>query len=298
MIHLPVALQNFITLFLSIIIESLPFVVLGVLVSVLVALFVSEDFILKYVPKNRYASHILLALVGILIPVCQCGNIPVARRLIMKGFSPSAAMTFLLAAPIVNPITIVTTYVAFSTQPAIVVIRIVVAFLLAVITGIVLSYGKNQKNYVTKAFIAECENDHPQKRLLAYAFEIFQSEFMLIMKMLCIGAAIAAATHEFFPQSVLLSVGMSSLLSIIAMMILGFILSICSTVDAFFAISYLTSFTPGSLVAFLIFAPLVDIKMIALMRTTFKTTIIVKISLFVALVSIIVGYSYNLFFGV
>jgi uncharacterized protein len=295
MVQLPVALQNFITLFLGIIIESLPFVVLGVIVSVLVALFVSEDFILKYLPKNRYASHIVFALAGIFIPVCQCGNIPVARRLVMKGFSPSAAMTFLLAAPIVNPITLLTTYVAFSTQPSVVVIRLTVAFLFAVVTGIVLSYGKDQNNYLTKEFIAECENEHPHRRSFASAFDIFQSEFMLIMKMLCLGAAIAAATHEFLPQSILLSVGQESLLSIISMMALGFILSICSTVDAFFAVSYITNFTLGSLVAFLIFAPLVDIKMITLMKTTFKTSLIIKISIAVALISIIAGYSYNLF---
>jgi uncharacterized membrane protein YraQ (UPF0718 family) len=113
MIQLPAALQNFITLFLGIVIESLPFVVLGVIVSVLVALFVSEDVILKLLPKNRYASHIFFALVGIFIPVCQCGNIPVARRFVMKGLSSSQAITFLLAAPVVNPITILTTYFAF-----------------------------------------------------------------------------------------------------------------------------------------------------------------------------------------
>src|SRR5579872_3964957 len=125
MIQLPVVLQNFITLFLAIVIESLPFVVLGVIVSVLVALFISEDFILKILPKNRFASHICFALIGIFIPVCQCGNIPAARRFVMKGFSPSQAMTFLLASPVVNPITFLTTYFAFSTHPSVAIVRVV-----------------------------------------------------------------------------------------------------------------------------------------------------------------------------
>ena len=298
MIQLPANFQNFITLFLGIIIESLPFVVFGVIISVLVALFVSEDFILKILPKNRFASHISFGLIGIFIPVCQCGNIPVARRLVMKGFPTSSAMTFLLAAPIVNPITFVTTYFAFSTHPSVLIIRTAVAFLVPIVIGIVMSYRKDQNSYLTKEFAVVCENEHTHKRSLPYAFDIFQYEFILIMKMLCIGAAIAAATREFLPQSFLLSVGQNSLLSILSMMILGFILSICSTVDAFFALSYISNFTLGSLVAFLIFAPLVDIKMIALMRTTFKTNIIIKISLVIAVVSIVVGLVYNGFIGI
>jgi uncharacterized membrane protein YraQ (UPF0718 family) len=296
--QLPAVLQNFITLFLSIIIESLPFVVLGVIVSVLVALFVSEDVILKLLPKNRFASHGFFALIGIFLPVCQCGNIPVARRLVMKGFSSSQAMTFLLAAPIVNPITFLTTYFAFSTNPSVVIIRLVVAFLIATVVGISMSYKRDQNSYLTKEFKTICENEHQYQRSLSYAFTIFQSEFMLIMKMLCIGAIIAAATREFLPQSFFLSVGQSSLLSIFSLLVLGFILSICSTVDAFFALSYVTNFTLGSIVAFLIFAPLVDIEMIALMRTTFTTRVIVVVSLAIAIVSIIVGYSYNLFTGI
>jgi len=293
MIQLPALLQNFITLFLGIIIESLPFVIFGVLISVIVALFVSEDIILRFIPKNRFASHVFFGLIGIFIPVCQCGNIPVARRLVMKGFSPSQAMTFLLAAPIVNPITFLTTWFAFSTHPSIAIIRTTAAFIIAIGIGIVMSYKKDQNRYITKDFAAICENDHSHARSLAYAFELFQSEFMLIMKMLCIGAVIAAATHEFLPQSFFLSVGQDALLSIISMMLLGFVLSICSTIDAFFALSYITNFTLGSLVAFLIFAPLVDIKMIALMRTTFKTNIIIKISFAVAVMSIAVGLVYN-----
>src|ERR1700689_2923562 len=147
MVQLPAVFQNFITLFLGIIIESLPFVVLGVIVSVLVALFVSEDIILKFLPKNRFASHAFFALIGIFIPVCQCGNIPVARRFVMKGFTSSQAITFLLAAPIVNPITFLTTYFAFSTNLSVVIIRLTAAFLIATVIGISMSYKKDQNGY-------------------------------------------------------------------------------------------------------------------------------------------------------
>src|SRR5882757_515355 len=91
------------TLFLGLVVEAFPFIVLGVVVSTLIALFVKDEWIKKYVPKNRFLSHPLVALLGILLPVCQCGNVPVARRLLAKGFPVSQAITFMLAAPIVNP---------------------------------------------------------------------------------------------------------------------------------------------------------------------------------------------------
>jgi uncharacterized protein len=294
MIQIPVDLQNFITFFLSIIIESLPFVILGVIVSVLVALFISEDMLLKFLPKNRFGSHIFFALIGILIPVCQCGNVPVARRFIMKGFSPSQAMTFLLASPIVNPLTFFTTYFAFSTIHSFAFLRILFGFIIAVSIGIFLSYKKDQNTYLTQEFVAFCEKQHTMKKSLASAYEIFQSEFLIIMKMLSLGAFIAAAIHEFLPQTVLLSVGQNPLLSLFAMMVIGFVFSICSTVDAFFALSYLSTFTVGSLLTFLIFAPVINIKMIALMRTTFRINLVIKLSLVIALVTLVIGFVYNL----
>ncbi len=288
-------IQDFVTLFLSIIVESLPYVTIGVLISVLIALFVPENFLLKMLPKNRYISHIILSLVGIVIPVCQCGNIPVARRLIFQGLSPSQAITFLLAAPLLNPITFFTTYQAFSLTPQLAFIRVLSGFFIANIIGIFLSYQKDQNNLLTKSFYMDVCNIHTTKRSFYNSLEIFQSEFIYIAKLLCIGAAIAALIQTFIPKETLLAIGHNVMLSFFIMLLLGFIISICSTVDAFFALSYINGFTLGSILSFLIFGPLVDIKMIILMRSMYKNKVILSISLFIALVSVCIGLLVNQF---
>src|SRR5438045_2004712 len=153
------SLQDFITIFLSIVIESLLFVVIGIFVSIFVALYIPESTILKLLPKNRYISHLLLSFLGMLAPVCQCGNVPVVRRMIMKGMSVSQSMTFLLAAPIVNPLTLATTWEAFRYNHSIAIIRLLGGFLIAYCVGIFLSFNKNQNNLLTQSFIDECKID-------------------------------------------------------------------------------------------------------------------------------------------
>lgn len=98
--------SDFLTIFIGIVVEAFPFVILGVLVSVIFGVFVKDDVIYKYLPKNRILSHMMLSLSGIFMPVCECGNVPVVRRFLQKGLGVSHAVTFLLAAPTLNPITL------------------------------------------------------------------------------------------------------------------------------------------------------------------------------------------------
>jgi len=287
-------LQNFITLFLSIVVESLPFVIVGILVSTLVALFVSEDRLVKLVPQNKFLSHVIISFLGILAPVCQCGNVPVARRLMLKGLSVSQATTFLLAAPIVNPLTVLTTWEAFKTNHSVAIIRLLAGVVIANGIGRYLSWQKNQERYLTKKFNDEvCNVTHTQKLKISYALELFQSEFIIIMRLLCLGAIFAAATQVFIPRTILLSFGQNPYLSIIAMLALGFIISLCSTVDAFFALSYVTTFTLGSLLTFLIFGPLVDIKMLFMMKSIFTTRFLIWVTIVIAVISIFIGVIFN-----
>jgi len=287
--------QDFITLFLSIVLEALPFVVLGTIVSVIIALFIPQQKVLNLLPKNRFLSHIALSLFGMFLPVCECGNVPVARRLLKNGFSVSHAMTFLLAAPIVNPITFITTWQAFSPDHSIAFIRIGAGFIIVNFIGIVLSLKKDQHAYLTKRFEEEVsthtEDHHASK--FAKGLDIFQSEFILIMKMLCFGALIAATTQSFVPRDAILSLGQNNFLSVIAMMLLAFIISICSTVDAFVALSYVSTFTIGSILSFLIFGPMIDIKMLAMMKTMFTTRLLITVTALVALLSFCVGVLVN-----
>jgi uncharacterized membrane protein YraQ (UPF0718 family) len=114
-----------------------------------------------------------------------------------------------------------------------------------------------------------------------------------MLKMLCLGAVIAGLTQVFVPRDVLTSVGGDPFLSILAMTGLAFVISICANVDAFFALAYSNTFTAGSIVAFLVFGPMIDIKMLALMRTTYKTRLLVVMTLVVTLSSVLIGLLVN-----
>lgn len=292
-------LQEFITLFLSVVVEAFPFVILGVIISVLVALFVSEKFFHRIIPKNRFLSHIVISLLGFLMPVCECGNVPVARRLISKKFSVSHAVTFLLAAPILNPITIWSTYEAFGSDISIVLIRIGAAFFVANFIGILISFKRDQNSLLTEKFYKEVceiqEHEGHNHSKIQEGLEIFRNEFLEVMKLLVLGAAFAAISQVFIPREIIASIGQSPFLSIIAMILFAFIISICSNVDAFVALPYASTFTLGSIVSFLVFGPMIDMKILTMLRSSFKLKLLIFITVFVTLFSILIGLIVNYF---
>ena len=125
---LPTVLQDLLTLAYSVIIESLPFVVLGIALSILVQVWIPDRWIARALPKNTFLRRLAISFLGVLLPVCECGNLPFARGLIARGFSVSESLTFLLAAPIINPITILTTYQAFGLNNGVLVARLAGGF--------------------------------------------------------------------------------------------------------------------------------------------------------------------------
>jgi uncharacterized membrane protein YraQ (UPF0718 family) len=295
---MPLQLNDFTIFFFSIIVEAFPFVLLGVLVSVFVGIFVDENWLYKILPKSKLLRHILIALLGIFMPVCECGNVPVARRLVSKGFRVSEAVTFLLAAPILNPITFISTIEAFKTEPSIAYVRMLAGFLIAVSIGLLTSLNKNEKELMTDGFVESCDHDHDQHEhssKITEALEIFKTEFIAVTRMLVIGAFIAALSQTFIPRELIVSIGTNPFLSVIAMVILAFVISICSNVDAFFALSYANTFTSGALVAFLVFGPMIDIKILTMLKGTFKANFLLRLTILVTLLSILTGLLYNLF---
>lgn len=292
-------IQEFITLFLSVVVEAFPFVILGTTISVLVALFVSESFFHRIIPKNRFLSHIFISFFGFLMPVCECGNVPVARRLITKNFTVSQAVTFLLAAPILNPITLWSTYEAFRPDISIVLIRIGAAFFVANFIGILISFKKNQNSLLTDKFYREVcdirEHHHHEHSKFSEGIEIFRNEFVEIMKLLILGAAFAALSQVFIPREIIASIGQSPLLSIIAMILFAFIISICSNVDAFVVLPYASTFTLGSIVSFLVFGPMIDMKILTMLKSSFKLKLLLFITIFVTLFSVLIGLMVNYF---
>ena len=135
--------NDFVLIYTGVIIGALPFVTLGTLISVIVSHYIKSTSILKYKSKNNILSHIQSAFIGVFLPVCECGNIPLAKRLLVVGFKKTEVVTFLLAAPILNPIVWFSTAEAFNLDKNIAWIRVIAGGLIAIFIGLFLSYCGN-----------------------------------------------------------------------------------------------------------------------------------------------------------
>ena len=292
---LPDTAQDFLTLSISVIVESMPFVILGIVLSIAVQVWVPDTWIMRVLPRNPFLRRAAISFIGVFLPVCECGNVPLARGLMVKGFTVSESMTFLLAAPIINPITIITTHQAFGWDDGILVGRILGGFVIANLIGWLFSRHPNQDSLLTDKFAAECRVDahsHAASRWQE-SVALFRREASVILPALFIGAVAAGAIQTLVPRSVLVELGSNPLWSILAMMVLAFVISVCSNVDAFFILPFASTFMPGSIVSFLVFGPIIDIKMLALLRTTFTVKTLVQLTVVVALLSALIGLVVN-----
>lgn len=294
-IDLPKQVQDFITLSLGVIIEALPFVMLGLFFSIIVRLWLPHDWLLKYLPKQPFLRRALISLLGVFMPVCECGNVPLARGLLAKGLTPAESLTFLLAAPILNPVTIITTQQAFSDDNTVLIARILGGFLIANLIGWIYS-STRQDAMLRSEFIAICKEKKDNSNRLVEALNFFKHETRSMMPALVIGAMVAGFIQVVVPRETILLLGNSPAWSVLVMAVLAFVVSICSSVDAFFALAFRGSFTSGSLVSFLTFGPMIDVKMLSLMRTTYRRNILLQVSVLVFLMSMLIGLVVNYVF--
>ncbi len=296
-IVLPNQAQDFLTLTISVIIESLPFVVLGILLSIAVQVWIPDDLFLRVLPKSPVLRRVVISVLGVLLPVCECGNVPLARGLIVKGLTVAESMTFLLAAPIVNPITIITTEQAFGWSNGILIARLLGGFLIANLVGWIFSRHPDQESLLTDRFAAECRLPPREEQAgtrWQKSVDLFVHEAGSILPALFLGAVAAGLVQVLVPRTILVTLGSNPVWSIIALMVLAFVISICSNVDAFFILPFASTFLPGAVVSFLVFGPMIDIKMLALMRTTFRTRVLVQLTVVIALAAALVGLVVNL----
>jgi uncharacterized protein len=311
------------TLFLSLLVEAIPFLMLGVLLSGLLLLFVDERKLIAMLPKNPILGSLVGSLAGFLFPVCECGNIPVARRLITQGAPASVAIGFLLAAPTINPIVIFSTFTAFRDQPEIAILRIVMSLAIATIIGAIFSSQKDlrpllqpnlalyvpipvetpsasQAKAVAKLpqtgtfFLGETAKpleleslplpttsviEKPFAERLQLLLDNTIAEMRELGSILVLGSAIAAVIQVWVPRDIIVGLGQGPISSIVAMMTLAAVVSICSTVDSFFALSFASTFTSGSILSFLVFGPMIDLKAIGLVLTIFKKRTVIYLFL-------------------
>lgn len=299
----PTNFSSLSTIFLSIIIEALPFILIGSFVSALIQGFVSEETIRRILPRNRVASLVLACLLGIVFPLCECGIIPIARRLIAKGVPFYAGIAFMLAVPIINPVVFLSTAFAFNGFQ-IAFLRAIIGFIVAFSVGLLLSFIqkatplKGQHDHGGGACCGHSHSLTPQKK--GFFGKIHETllhtsdEFFDMGKYLIFGAFLAASMQTFVARSAILDIGQGNISSVAAMMVLAFVMSICSEADAFVAASFKANFTIGSILAFLIYGPMIDIKNTLMLLSTFKFRFAIVLIILVTVTVFAGAYFLNL----
>lgn len=271
---------NFGIVFGSLLIEAMPFILLGAVVSALIEVAVPSSFFERLARLPEPLQLPAAGVAGFAFPVCECGSVPVARRLMAKGLSPAAAVTFMLAAPILNPIVITSTIVAYGGRPSfwpMVVGRAALGFVTAMAVGWVV--GRQPANALLHTAGDDHRHDHAHDSGPRAFFGHLSGDFIFMGRYLVLGAAVAAALQTLVPQSIIGSVAGTPVLDLVAMMGLAFVLSLCSESDAFVAASFV-QFGIAAQLAFLVFGPMVDTKLGVLYSGTFnkaffKTVLIV-----------------------
>jgi uncharacterized membrane protein YraQ (UPF0718 family) len=255
--------QTWLTIFVSIVIQATPFVVLGTVVSAAIAALVPPSFFARALPRRPVLAVPVAGVAGAVLPGCECGSVPIASALVRRGVTPAAALAFLLSAPAINPVVLVATSVAFPGKPQMVLARLLASLVAAVGMGwLWLRLGRTewlrppQRSELAglsrgAAFVAACRADMVQ----AGGF-------------LVIGGLTAATLNVAVPPRWLQALGGQEALSVLALALLAVVLSICSEADAFVAAS-LTHFSFTAKLAFLVVGPMVDAKLFAMQAGAF-----------------------------
>jgi len=269
--------------FVSIVLEAMPFVALGALVAGMVEEFVSREKLAALLPERRVRTILLAAGMGIIFPVCECAVVPVVRRLLRKGVPFSAAVAYLLAGPIVNPIVAASTSIAYVLEWRVVILRLACGYAIAVAVGAFMGRlfeGKEILLNPAEFAQPQAAHDHGEERetgliaRLARAFNHGGDDFFLIGRFLVMGAFIAAALQTLIARSAFVNLARVPVVSILAMMALAIVLNLCSEADAFVAASFRQLVPlPGQL-AFMVLGPMLDIKLVIMYLGLFRKRVV------------------------
>ncbi|MGF1657443.1 MAG: permease [Verrucomicrobiales bacterium] len=293
---------------ISIILEGAPFLLLGSLISGVVDAWLPANAFQKWLPKKPTTAIFVSGLVPLLLPMCECGVVPVMRRLMQKGLPPACAVTYMLAAPIVNPIVALSTYAAFSGSSflspgasriydgappeAVVALRLILGFGIAVLAGLV-ALQFDPKTYLRSSALATPlpsrtgliklpspgAKQYPEWVIkLSQAIHVAASDFRDIAVFLVMGAAVASFFNTAVDQEVIQPLASEPLWAIPAMLAFAFIIGLCSTSDAFIAATFVT-FPLSSRLGFMVLGPMTDIKLIFIYRLVFRSRAIALFSI-------------------
>ena len=303
----------------GLLLEAIPFLLLGVAIAGLARWIVPQGTWIRRLPSNPLLAPITGALMGFALPACECGNVPVARRLLASGAPLGTAFGFLFAAPVLNPIVLASTWAAFPDQRWLLVARPLGAFLLAVLLSLLLTQ-LSETQLLDRSLLEERRMNHPldslgllersggligtplpdpssgtAQRLRGIdILEQSSREFLDLLALLVLGCIIASLVQTWLPRSWLLIVGAAPTVSILALMLLAVVVSVCSSVDAFLALGFAAQVTPGALLAFLLLGPVVDLKLAGLFTVLMRPRAIAMTAIAAALGVLLIGQWVNL----
>lgn len=288
--QLPTSVLQMGAIFLSIMIEALPFVFIGSILSGFIDVYMTPERVHQTLPKNKFLRILFGTFVGFIFPSCECGIVPIVNRFLEKNVPTYTAIPFLATAPVINPIVLFATYTAFGNSFRFALLRalgsVVVAILLGIFWGFFSTESilKKEKNHL---HIHDYSDKTGWKKVGCALIQAVD-EFFETGRYLVFGCLFASFVQVYIPTVILTRIGHNSLTAILLMMGIAFLLSLCSEADAFIGASFLSSFGFAPVLAFLIIGPMIDIKNLLMMRQHFTTKFILQ---FIGLISIgILGY--------
>lgn len=305
-------------LFQGLLLEALPFLLLGVLIAGLARWLMPGDHVLQRLPSQPLLGPLTGAALGFALPACECGNVPVARRLLAAGAPLGTALGFLFAAPVLNPIVLVGTWAAFPHQPWLLMARpagaLILALALSQLLGLLPEHQVLSQPLLAERRLAQPLSQvgllerrsgllgevpapvrsSPQRQPLAEVLEHSSREFLDLTALLVLGCAIAAVVQTVLPRQWLLAVGGAPTLSVLSLILLAVVVSVCSSVDAFLALGFAAQITPGALLAFLVLGPVVDLKLLGLLTVVLQPRAVALTALAATLAVLLLGQAVNL----
>lgn len=277
------SLPDFAYAFLSVVLEGVPFILAGVLLSGLIDAFLPPKTLTRLLPRHPLAGILLGGALGAVLPMCECGIVVVIRRLLKKGLPLSTAMAYMLAAPVVNPIVALSTYAAFRGQGPLEMMlwRMGLAFGVAVIMASIVHFlrrGFVLRSDLQSAAPVDDAHDHGEHRgpgeKCAAAVRASVGDFLDVTVYFIFGAAVATLFNTSVNQQVIMPLAADPGLAVASMMTLSALLSLCSTSDAFVAATFV-GFPAAAKLAFLVFGPMVDLKLVFIYGLVFRKRFIV-----------------------
>ena len=271
------AVRIFTLMYVGILMEALPFMLLGSCVSGLLEVYVSRERLLAYLPRNPVGVTVAAAALGLVLPVCECAVVPVVRRLSRKGLPLSACVAYLIAGPILNPIVFFSTFMAYRWDLRIALTRMLFGFVIAIILGLVMrrifkrQYAFLDPNKTSDETAAGTMPASPIVTAMRHASD----EFMRMAPYLMIGAALAALAQTLLDRQFLQTLSAMPILPSFVMMLMAILLNLCSEADAFIAASFRGIIPLPAQMTFILTGPIVDLKLILMYRTMFTPKAIV-----------------------